>query len=75
VAHFHELNRYLTELVYGIGQFYLQDVAAVKEPLVMLSEAKEICLLPPAVPVAPDALKDGAAVVQGVGHNPYLGFG
>ena len=27
-----------------------------------------------AIPVTPDTLKKGSAIVKGVGHNPYLGF-
>jgi hypothetical protein len=50
-------------------------VAAVVQPFIMLSEAEEVNLLLLAIPVAPDALKDGRAVMKGVGHNPYLGFG
>ncbi|GAJ15785.1 unnamed protein product, partial [marine sediment metagenome] len=37
--------------------------------------AEEVNLLLFAVPVAPDALKNGSAVVNAVGHNPYPGFG
>jgi hypothetical protein len=40
----------------------------------MVSEAEEVNLLLLAVPVTPDALKDGRAVVKGVGHNSELGF-
>jgi hypothetical protein len=44
------------------------------EPFIMLSLAEEVNLFLLTIPVAPDALKDGSAVVKGVGHDPYLGF-
>jgi hypothetical protein len=40
----------------------------------MFPHAKDINLLVGTVPVAPDALKEGGAVVKGMCHNTYLGF-
>jgi hypothetical protein len=40
----------------------------------VLFEAKEVKLLLFAIPVTPDALKNGSTIVKGVGHNLYLGF-
>ena len=42
--------------------------------MIVLFETKEIELLLFAVPVTPDALENGSALVKAVGHNPYLGF-
>jgi len=36
----------------------------------MLSKAEEVNLFLLAIPVAPDALKDGSAIVKAVGHDP-----
>ena len=40
----------------------------------MFFKTEEVNLLSLAVPVAPDALKDSGAVVEGMGHNSYPGF-
>jgi hypothetical protein len=50
-------------------------VAALVQALVVLFKAKEVNLLVLAVPVTPYPFENGGAIVEGVGHHPYLGFG
>jgi len=40
----------------------------------VLFKPEEVNLLLLAVPVTPDALKNGSAIVKAMGHNSYLGF-
>jgi hypothetical protein len=40
----------------------------------VLFKAKEVNLLFFAVPVTPDTLENSGAVMEEVGHNPYLGL-
>ena len=56
-------------------QVNLQHPAAIVEPFVVFLEAEEVNLLLLAVPVAPDALESGRAIVEAVGHRPEPGFG
>jgi hypothetical protein len=44
------------------------------QSFVVLLKAEEVNLFLLLIPVTPDALKNGAAIVKGVGHNSYLGF-
>ena len=57
-----------------MGQVDVQQAAASEHSLVMLLKPKQVNLLLFAVPVTPDALKNGGAVVKAMGHNSYLGF-
>jgi hypothetical protein len=57
-----------------MGQVDVQQAAALEHSLVMLLKPKQVKLLLFAVPVTPDALKNGSAVVKAMGHNSYLGF-
>jgi hypothetical protein len=64
----------LAEVINGVGQVNLQHTAALEQALVMLLDTEEVKLLMVVIPVAADALKDGSAIVQEVGHNAQFGF-
>ena len=70
-----QFYRYLAHLVDAVGHLHSHYLAAVDKSLVMFSLAEDVNLLVLVVPVTADAFKDGGTVVQGMGHNIYVGFG
>jgi hypothetical protein len=57
-----------------MGQFHLEESAALLEPLIMLFQAEDIYLFFLFVPITPDALEDAGAVMESMGHNTNLSF-
>ncbi len=49
-------------------------MAAIAQPFIVVFKAKEVNLVLLTIPIAPNALKNGGAVVKAMGHNSYLGF-
>ena len=71
----HQLDRHLAEFVVAERQFHEQGVGGLAQPLVVLAHAEDVELLGLGVPVGADALEDGGAVVQGMGHDADFGVG
>jgi hypothetical protein len=40
----------------------------------MLFKAEQVNLFMVAIPITPDAFKNGGAIVKAMGHNPYFSF-
>jgi len=70
----HQFDCYLAEFIYSIGEVNIYHPAAIKHSLIVLFNAKEVKLFLFTIPVAPDAFKDGEAVVKEVGHGANFGF-
>jgi hypothetical protein len=70
----HQLHGFLADLIERVGKVYIQDAAASFQTLVVLFEAEDVSLLLFGVPVTTDAFEDSGAIVDAVGHYPYLGF-
>jgi hypothetical protein len=70
-----QLHCSLAHLVDAVRHLHSHYLTAVNQPLVVLFLAEKKYLLLLAVPVTPNAFKNGRSVMQGMSHDVYVGFG
>ena len=70
----HKLHGDVGKLIGGVRDLYPHHLAALEQALVVLSGPEYVHLLLLGIPVATYAFEYGGAVMEGVGHYPYLGL-
>ena len=71
---FDQLHGDIAEVVHAVWDIEHQHAAAEVQSLIVLAESENVGGLVLCVPVATDALKDGGAIVEGMGHHTHTGI-